>query len=270
MGGSDGGMGGSTVYQPPPSDRRFITLRKCYLTSIEFDQFSVTCEGQEDCGGAGRPPPGFVPHAARHAAGAGEVARYLAQAAELEAASVEAFARLSRELALHGAPAELVAAARAAMVEEQAHAHAVGRLARRYGYEPRPVEVRPLPLRGLLEMLLDNADVGCVGEAYAAAEAAHAAAHAQDRQAAAAWRRIAVEEAAHAALSFAIDDWARPQLSAAAAAKLDARRAQAVARLASNHTQPGAAVRMQLGLPDRSARAALVATLDQQLWQLAA
>src|SRR5205814_1560141 len=66
-------------------------------------------------GGGGRRPAGLVGERGR---GRDAVGAYFAEMAWLEAASVRAFASLAEELASHGAPAALVAAARSAARDE--------------------------------------------------------------------------------------------------------------------------------------------------------
>ncbi|MBA3392541.1 MAG: hypothetical protein H0T89_07855, partial [Deltaproteobacteria bacterium] len=67
----------------------------------------------------GRRPPGFALAAPRDA---DPIARFYAEAAQLEAASVDAFEMLADELAHHGAPAALIERTRAAARDELRHA----------------------------------------------------------------------------------------------------------------------------------------------------
>ena len=95
----------------------------------------------ERCVG-GRRPPGL--RAAARVDG-GAVGRWLATAADLEAASVPAFVQLARELIAHDAPAALVHAALAAADDEVRHAAAMTALARAHGAEPAPAELDVTP-----------------------------------------------------------------------------------------------------------------------------
>ena len=135
----------------------------------------------------------------------------------LEAASVPAFDALARELDLHGAPPALVAAARSAMRDEMRHAALVAGLV---GAGPVEVRVERREPRDLAAIALDNAREGCAGEALAAI-AAHAVANRAAGVERAALAAIARDEARHALLSFAIDDWARARLGARARGALD-------------------------------------------------
>ncbi len=138
---------------------------------------------------------------------------YLAQAAHLEAASVAAFERIARELAALGAPAELVARAHRAAIEETAHARILGRLARDHGALPPPFHARPYALRSAFELALDNAVEGCVNETYGALVLHVQALLAEDAATRAAFARIAEDEASHAELSADLADWLDARLS---------------------------------------------------------
>ena len=99
----------------------------------------LTCSGSATPICMGRRPLG---HTQPRQRGATPLAQTLAEAAHLEAASVIAFARLARDLVRLGAPAGLVARARAAAQDEVRHARSLGHLARQHGAQPAPVTVR--------------------------------------------------------------------------------------------------------------------------------
>jgi hypothetical protein len=161
----------------------------------------IRCYYVEHCG-IGRRPPGWTE--TRAGGGTGE---FLAQVAELEAASVFAFETLARELAAHRAPSRLVTAALRSAREEEGHAALVSRLALRFGSEPlRPV-LCARPNRSLEEIALDNAVEGCAGEAFGALVAGFQAERAPDLEVRTAFARIAREEADHALFSFELADW---------------------------------------------------------------
>src|SRR5207244_2173225 len=122
----------------------------------------------------------------------------------LEAASVPAFLLLARDLVVHGAPPALVQAALVAADDEVRHAATMAVLARAHGATPPAVELTPTPVRELRALALDNAIEGCVREAFAAACAAHQAGAAADPALRTALAAIAVDEARHAALAFAL------------------------------------------------------------------
>jgi hypothetical protein len=136
------------------------------------------------------------------------VGEYFASCAHLEAVSVFAFARLERELEAHGAPRELVEAARRARRDEIRHARAMRRLARRYGCEPERAHVDAVAVRSLFEIALENAVEGCVRETFGAVSAHVRAARAIDPALRALLRSIAVDECEHAALSWRVAAWA--------------------------------------------------------------
>ncbi|NOU34391.1 MAG: hypothetical protein HOO96_41390 [Polyangiaceae bacterium] len=156
----------------------------------------------------GRRPEGFV-ETPRHAVGLGAT---FASMAELEAASVHAFARLAEELAALGAPVRLVARARAAQRDEVRHARTMGALARAEGAEAVHPERPVWSPRTALEMARENAIEGCVFETYGAAVASLQAARSPRADVRAAMARIAVDERAHAALAWDVDAWLRERL----------------------------------------------------------
>jgi hypothetical protein len=139
-------------------------------------------------------------------------ARWLAEVAYLEAASVDAFAILSRELSAHGAPTRLVCAARRAERDERRHARVMGRLARRAGARSEAPRVKRGVVRSLERLALENAVEGCVRETYGALLAqwqTHSAADAHMRDA---MKAIAADETRHAELAWAVARWAEPRL----------------------------------------------------------
>lgn len=183
--------------------------------------------------------------------GRSRLGAHLASLAQLEAASVPAFAELARELAHLGAPRSLVRRAHRARRDEVRHARVTTGLARRHG--GRPVR-RPVPRsapRPLVEVAIANAGEGCVREAFGAVIGRWQALHARDISIRAAMVRIARDEATHAALSFAIDAWAMRRLDPADRARVDAARAEALVTLREEIGReafdPGAAA--ALGMP---------------------
>jgi hypothetical protein len=141
---------------------------------------------------------------------------FFAESAWLEAASIHSFERLARELADHAAPDELVQAARTAAKDEARHARALARLARKYDAEIPRVVHRDGPTRSLEAIAIENAVEGCVGETYGALVAHWQAEHASDREVREAMATIAPEELSHAALAWAIAEWADARLDAEA------------------------------------------------------
>lgn len=221
----------------------------------------ATCPGS-----AGRVPAGLEPTTtvrARSALGA-----YFASAARLEAASVTAFRRLREELALHGAPSELLEAARAAERDEVRHTRSMARLARRHGgryVRPRVAEVAP---RSLEIIAQENAVEGCARETFGALLATWQAAHVDDAEVAATLSEIAVDETRHAALSWAIARWSLTQLDADACARMSTAWTKALADVSAGGDEAGesrAGVASGAGLPSRAVRERLASEL-RGLW----
>jgi hypothetical protein len=198
----------------------------------------------------GRRPEGLV-----LAAGAPGAGALFAQVAQLEAASVPAFERLARELRAHGAPRTLAAEATRARADERRHARAMTALARRFGAAvPRPQMARHIAVRSLEAVAIENAVEGCVREAYGALVATHQAARAADPVVRLAMTPIAVDETRHAALSCAVDEWARSRLGSAARRRVDRTRRDACEALENDVGQPApVAVAALAGLPDADA-----------------
>ena len=213
---------------------------------------------------AGRRPAGWSPRSVATATSA--LGEHFAAMALLEAASVAAFEILAAELAHHGAPATLVEAARDAARDEVRHAATTGALARRFGACPEAPEVCARPVRGLLELALDNAVEGCVRETFGAAIGCYQAQVAEDAEVARLMREIAEDETRHAALAFAIDTWLRPQLSAVERAQVDAARRAAVRVLGSEVGERDPELCALAGLPGVAQARRLHDNLYRELW----
>ena len=145
-----------------------------------------------------------------------KMAEWLARAAHLEAASVPAFARLRDELTMHGAPERLIAGARRAMLDEIRHARMMTDLARAAGARVPLVDAPPEPerTRPLVEIALENGVEGCVRETLGAHAALQQTGQTSARPIMSdTFRRIAIDEARHAALAWAVDAWLTPQLT---------------------------------------------------------
>jgi hypothetical protein len=213
---------------------------------------------------SGRRPAGL---ARRRAAGARVAGRFFASIAYLEAASVHAFDRLTRELASHGAPRRLAARAVAARADEVRHARAMRALASQLGGRTKSVHVAPIRARSLFALARENAIEGCVRETYGAAAAAWQATHATDERVRRAMKRIAADEARHAQLSWDIDAWARGRLSPSQRARLDAAVGRAVRALAREVARPlPRELTHEAGAPPPARAADMVAALERTLW----
>lgn len=196
-----------------------------------------------------------------------DVGRYFAQVAGLEAAAVDAFERMAQELAALGAPHELVQWAHASADDERRHTRDMGALAERFAMAALPYDSREFALRGLFEVALENAVEGCVRETYGAVVGHHQAEHAQDPVVRAAMVRVAEDETRHAALSWAVAEWALPQLSETQRVEIRAAQREAIAALTRSVSIPEAdALLSDAGLPTPSVALAMLQGLSQQVW----
>jgi hypothetical protein len=132
--------------------------------------------------------------------------------ARMEHASVAAFARFSLELLAFAAPAELVAQAQRAGLDEVAHARACFTLAQRYSgvaCGPARLDLTGLsPASALTDAVSCAFLEGCVGETQAALQAERALQVVSDEPARSVLARIARDEARHALLAWQFVAWA--------------------------------------------------------------
>jgi hypothetical protein len=139
------------------------------------------------------------------------LASHWAAAAQMEHASVAAFARFALELLAMGAPADLVRETHTAMGDEFDHARLCFALAS--AYAGRPVGPGPLAMDGVSPSDDKRAVVhalireGCIGEAVAAVEAVEMHQAARDPVLRDVLAAIARDEANHAALSWKAFAW---------------------------------------------------------------
>ncbi len=174
----------------------------------------LECQGEEfTCEGAGRRLRGA--RCARTRSSGSVAARWFSRAAVLEARSATAFEELATDLEALGAPRALSVRAGRAAVDELRHAAAMASLAARAGASsrtPRAPASRVRPAPELEALARENAVEGCVRETFGAllltwqADATSVPAVSREL------RRIARDEARHAALSFAIHRWATARL----------------------------------------------------------
>lgn len=193
-----------------------------------------------------------------------------------EHAAIASFQRLGLELLAVGAPPELVSAAGRAAIDEVGHAQQCFAWAQALdgaALGPAALALGDLQLRGDLPALaVASALEGGIGETLAAAELATAAALCADPQRAEALRRMADDEARHAALAWQVVAWAvgrdpeavRPALQAALQAALAAppapfRRLSELAGVAAEAAHR--AGRLTPAEAERCARAALAAVV---------
>jgi hypothetical protein len=195
------------------------------------------------------------------------VGRYLAETAQLEAASVDAFRILGDELRALGAPPELTRATAVAAADEVRHARVTRRLARRHGPCPPHVRAEARPVRTLEAVAEENAVEGCVRETYAALLAHHQALVADDPEVRAAMATIAVDETRHAALAWSVARWAEGKLSSDARTRVRGARARAALELARDvRARVPDELAKVAGLPAAESAARMVAILDDALW----
>ena len=212
------------------------TLIRCYYASCLYD---------------GRRPEGLAE--ARDAEACCEVGALYAHVAWLEAASVPAFLRLAEELAAHGAPAEVVKAARRSAGDEVRHTRAMQALALRHGARMPEVELEPFQHRTLEAMCLENAIEGCVREMFGALVTGWQARTAADAEVRRVLEPIAQDELRHAELAWAVDAWASERLSADEVERLRRVRRETLSQLerdVSAQTPPERLVR-EAGVPTR-------------------
>ncbi len=212
-------------------------------------------ETMHNCGGVGRPPARFVPSSRATDA---PLARTLAMAAELEAASACAFDELAVHLAHYDAPHGLVSRARTAAADERRHAHVMSTLALRRGGHPSTVTLAPAGVPTLCALAIANAREGEVEETYSALVATWQAETAADPEIRAAVRPIAIDERRHAVLAADIGLWATTRLPASQQRIVNEARYAATQllqyRLSRSTASP---VTVALGIPTGAAAAAL-------------
>jgi rubrerythrin len=229
----------------------------CSAQSTSNDSLLVTCP--PSCPAVGRRPPGLVEENPR--AGLGE---YFRGMAKLEAASVDAFRILERELSPHRLPRKLARAMRRAARDEVRHARAASALARRFGSTGASPDVRPHPRRTLTEIAIDNAKEGCVRETYGALVATYQAKVARDAQVRATMSRIARDEIRHASLSWQLDHWLHARLDRQARDEVARAKRSARAELAASLATPWSRDLVELaGLPSADVARTLLENLVQ-------
>jgi hypothetical protein len=226
----------------------------CSATSTTGAAGTITCDCRCMACETGRPPRGFVP---RFAGAPNPVAERLAQMAQLEAASVDAFRALHADIAVLGAPRSLLRAVRSAASDEVRHARMTKRAAERFGARVPEVRVPPIARRSLEQLAVENAEEGCARETFGAALAAMQAERARDPGIRRMMSVIARDEREHAALAWRIAAWLEDQLDAPAAARVMEARIAALNTLEREMTGDEPADEV-IGLPStRALRAAL-------------
>lgn len=204
--------------------------------------------------------------APRANAAANELGGYFSTAAWLEAASVFAFERLTRELTRLAAPHTLIQAALRSTLEEISHARMMQAFALQFGGARTAPELSRGHTRSMLAIALENATEGCVRESYGALLACHQALAARDASLRAVMQQIAQDELRHAQLAWQIAAWLEPQLPQAERERVQLARRAAYAQLSRELTSTlSPPARQLLGLPDPSVAASLLAQLAAAL-----
>lgn len=192
---------------------------------------------------------------------------FLGKIAQLEAASVVAFAQLEREYAALGAPERLLKKMRQARRDEVRHARTMTNLATAHGATVPAVVARPFrALPTLATLAAENLVEGCLRETFGALVAAVQATRAENPRIRLALARIAIDEAAHAALSWELHQWAEARLDRRARQHLNAAIAPALATLREEAAATySAEITSQTGMPSGAEAVALVDALVETL-----
>ena len=160
-----------------------------------------------------------------------DVASCLARMAFFEAASVDAFALLERDLGLLNAPESLVRGCREAKRDEARHAQLATNLATRYGARVVAPEPPSAPPRSLEALATENAVEGCVRETFGVLIGMWQSVSAPTADLRAFFAALTTDELRHASLSARVDVWARAGLSADALRRVDAAKDAALREL---------------------------------------
>jgi hypothetical protein len=185
----------------------------------------------------------------------------------LEAASVVAFEYLSHDLAALNVPNALLRAIERAKRDEVRHTAMMTSLAVSERCNVKIPDIADYAPRKAIAIAIENAVEGCVRETFGALVAEWQSRHAEHAALRLAMRTIARDERRHAALSWTIDAWLDERLSAGERDQVaDAVRTAVTALKHSTYFDFGADVLRALGLPNRQETAALLDTLESQLW----
>jgi len=177
--------------------------------SCKIEGVQAYCEGRRHASWGRRETP----------VGTDLAGRWLADAAANEAASVQSFRCLVREL--RGCGLRSRVALRRAAQQEIGHARLLDRLAAARG-SMRPKQSYHFgKARSLFEVALENAREGCVAETYAGLVALHQAQTARDPQVRRAFASIARDESEHAELAWALHAELRAKLTKGGRRRLD-------------------------------------------------
>jgi hypothetical protein len=179
------------------------------------------------------------------------LAEHHAAVAAMEHASVASFARFTLQLLALGAPAEIIAEAQRAALDEVEHARLAYGIASRFagralGPDRLPEATAPLgaEVAQVIEALVAE---GCVGETLGAAEGREIARRAGDRGLAEMMERVGADEERHAALAWRSLAWLIKAFGDEARAAAARGFSEAIARHAAD-PEEAALVREDLGV----------------------
>jgi len=245
-------------------ERRYRIHIDATGAATELEVEELRREDMTDCA-IGRRPNGMLPREKERIDN--PLGDYFARITYLEASAVSAFEILTRELAAHDAPDDILADVRRATEDEVRHAFVMGLIAERLGGTPEPAHVETRPNRSLYEIALDNACEGCVRETYGALLGTYQSISTPDTQVAEAMTMVSEDETFHAEVSWKIHDWIMPQLTEDERRRIDDAQREAVTKLREDvRSQPEAAIARFAGLPGPEQAVALVDRLAEDIW----
>jgi hypothetical protein len=246
-----------------PTGYRFDPAAPPLLFHVAICRMSRSGEFQT-WGSFGRRPAG----AAAPEGEVGAASEHFLRAAYCETAAIVAFQQLALDLEALRAPARLVGAARRAALDEARHARGALAHYRRLGGRQRPRwPALPTARRrhpDLLELALDNAREGCAGEAFGTWLQLFQARFAPDAQLRAHARRVARDEAKHAALAFQLFDWLNARLPRADVLQVRETMVEHAASI-DHGSRVAAEVARELGLPEAAVASAAARELSRKL-----
>ncbi len=215
----------------------------------------------------GRRPVGLEMPELTPNASSSVLGEYFAHAASLEAASALAYARLGRELELHGAPERLLEGCGRARVAELRHARLLGRLAERFGVRPVTPTVERLPVRSLVDIALVNIVEGFVRTTYGATAAQYRARSAEDADIRDVMVEIARDEFVHAELAFDVAVWLQAEIDPVEGVWVESALREAVFSLARElDVEVAPELTETAGVPSRVDALEIWSNLSKRVW----
>ncbi len=242
-------------------------LTSCQYVKNEQGLVQVLCTREGSCAIPGRwtrfagPKPNVIHQSVQQ-----EIIRRMT----CEGVAVKAFERLALELKAYDAPLFLMDAIDTAIQDEKRHFQLFQDLAGSLGITQISVdfEIDRYAVRTLLEIGIENAIEGCVGESFAALENLYQSECAQEMKIRVLHQQIVEDEIAHAELSWAIHDWILKQLPAHEQMILkDQLRLAVDQQVYAKQPVLSEEMRRYLGLTDARIYGILVDQLNGLLWQ---